>query len=218
MIRYLIRRLLWACALFVVITIVTFVIFFMIPVNPAKQACGQRATPTCIKNTTHTLGLDRPVSIQYLKFMDRLVLHQNLGRSFVTRQSVNKTVLNAAPVSASLVFGGAIVWMLIALPVGILVYPGGELLSEADVPLDSPAKPVEAEVAQDEPELEGAEAAPELWRELVEDFVVAIVADTHGDGRHKELTLDIRWRVRIPEAQAVTPPCPTGLSALTTCR
>src|SRR6266480_2258511 len=120
MIRYLIRRLLWACALFVVITIVTFVIFFMIPVNPAKQACGQRATPTCIKNTTHTLGLDRPVSIQYLKFMDRLVLHLNLGRSFVTRQSVNKTVLNAAPVSASLVFGGAIVWMLIALPVGIL--------------------------------------------------------------------------------------------------
>src|SRR5712691_12204381 len=120
MIRYLIRRLLWACALFVVITIVTFVIFFMIPVNPAKQACGQRATPTCIRNTTHTLGLDRPVSIQYLKFMDGLVLHQNLGRSFVTRQSVNKTVLNAAPVSASLVFGGAIVWMLIALPVGIL--------------------------------------------------------------------------------------------------
>ena len=120
MIRYLIRRLLWACALFVVITIVTFVIFFMIPVNPAKQACGQRATPTCIKNTTHTLGLDRPVSIQYLRFMDRLVLHLNLGRSFVTRQSVNKTVLNAAPVSASLVFGGAIVWMLIALPVGIL--------------------------------------------------------------------------------------------------
>src|SRR2546425_269328 len=120
MLRYLIRRLLWACALFVVITIVTFVIFFMIPVNPAKQACGQRATPTCIRNTTRTLGLDRPVSIQYLKFMDRLVLHLNLGRSFVTRQSVNKTVLNAAPVSASLVFGGAIVWMLIALPVGIL--------------------------------------------------------------------------------------------------
>src|SRR6266699_6131800 len=106
MIRYLIRRLLWACALFVVITIVTFVIFFMIPVNPAKQACGQRATETCIKETTHFYGLDRPIYIQYLKFMDLLVIHQSLGRSFTTRQSVNKIVKNAAPVTASLVFGG----------------------------------------------------------------------------------------------------------------
>jgi peptide/nickel transport system permease protein len=120
MLRYLIRRLLWAAVLFFVITIVTFVIFFMIPVNPAKQACGQRATPTCIKNTTKTLGLNRPVYIQYLKFVDKLVVHHDLGRSFVTRQSVNTTVLNAAPVTASLVFGGALLWMLVAMPIGIL--------------------------------------------------------------------------------------------------
>jgi len=120
MFRYLIRRLLWACVLFLVITVVTFVIFFMIPVNPAKQACGQRASERCILNAKHTLGLDRPLPIQYLRFMDRLVIHQNLGKSFVTRRSVNTLVLNAAPVTASLVFGGAFFWMLIALPVGIL--------------------------------------------------------------------------------------------------
>jgi peptide/nickel transport system permease protein len=120
MLRYLIRRLLWACMLFIVITMVTFVIFFMIPVNPAQQACGQRATPTCIKLATKRLGLDRPIYIQYLKFMDRLVVHRDLGKSFVNRQSVNKIVKNAAPVSASLIFGGAFFWMLIALPVGIL--------------------------------------------------------------------------------------------------
>src|SRR5713226_3305089 len=120
MFRYLIRRLLWACVLFLVITVVTFVIFFMIPVDPAKQACGQRATETCIRLARHTLGLDRPLPVQYLRFMDRLVVHQNLGKSFVTRRSVNTLVLNAAPVTASLVFGGAFFWMLIALPVGIL--------------------------------------------------------------------------------------------------
>src|SRR3954469_7596835 len=104
MLRYLIRRLLWACMLFIVITLVTFVIFFMIPVNPAQQACGQRATPTCIKLATERLGLDEPVYIQYLKFMDRLVVHHDLGKSFVTRRSVNTLVLDAAPVTASLVF------------------------------------------------------------------------------------------------------------------
>jgi len=44
----------------------------------------------------------------------------SLGRSFTNRLSVNYVVLNAAPVTASLVFGGAVFWMLIALPIGIL--------------------------------------------------------------------------------------------------
>jgi peptide/nickel transport system permease protein len=44
----------------------------------------------------------------------------SLGRSFTNRLSVNYVVAQAAPVTASLVFGGAILWMLIALPVGIL--------------------------------------------------------------------------------------------------
>jgi peptide/nickel transport system permease protein len=111
---------LWACLLFVVITLVTYVIFFIIPANPAKLSCGQRATELCIKSAEKTLGLDKPVYIQYGKFLERLVVHQNLGKSFTTRQSVNKIVANAAPVTASLVFGGAILWMMVALPVGIL--------------------------------------------------------------------------------------------------
>jgi peptide/nickel transport system permease protein len=120
LLRYLIRRLLWACLLFVVITMVTYVIFFIIPANPAKLACGQRATELCIKSAEKTLGLDKPVYVQYGKFLERLVVHQNLGKSFTTRQSVNTIVANAAPVTASLVFGGAVLWMLIALPIGIL--------------------------------------------------------------------------------------------------
>jgi peptide/nickel transport system permease protein len=118
--RYLIRRLLWAAVLFIAVTAVTYVIFFIIPADPARLACGQRATPECVKRAAHFLGTDRPVYIQYLKFLDRLILHQSLGRSFTTRQSVNHVVGQAAPVTASLVLGGAIFWMLIALPIGIL--------------------------------------------------------------------------------------------------
>jgi peptide/nickel transport system permease protein len=120
MLQYLIRRILWACVLFLVITIVAYVIFFIIPVNPAALACGQRATADCIKNASDNLGLDRPVYEQYGRFLWKLVGHQDLGKSYFNRQSVNETVLNAAPVTASLVLGGALLWMLIALPVGIL--------------------------------------------------------------------------------------------------
>src|SRR4051794_5638372 len=128
--RYLIRRLLWACVLFVAVTIVTYVIFYAIPADPARLACGQRATPECIKRAAHYLGTDRPLYVQYGKFFGRLMPFSftggphfktpSLGRSFSNRQTVNSVVVNAAPVTASLVFGGAVLWMLVALPVGIL--------------------------------------------------------------------------------------------------
>lgn len=120
MFRYFLRRLLWACVLFVAVTLVTFVIFFVIPANPARQLCGQRATPQCIERAQHFLGLDRPVSVQYVRFLDRLVVHQSLGRSFTNRQDVTHEVLQAAPVTASLVLGGAVIWLLVSIPIGIL--------------------------------------------------------------------------------------------------
>jgi peptide/nickel transport system permease protein len=119
-VHYLIRRILWAIVLFVAITMVAYIIFFIIPANPAQLACGQRASPACIRNASRNLGLDRPVYEQYGRFLRRLVVHRDLGTSYINRQSVNETVMNAAPVTASLVLGGAVLWMLIALPVGIL--------------------------------------------------------------------------------------------------
>ena len=130
MFRYLIRRLLWACVLFVAVTIVTYIIFYAIPADPARLACGQRATPECITRAAHYLGTDRPVYVQYGKFFGRLMpfsfhggphlKEPSLGRSFTNRESVNYVIGQAAPVTASLVFGGAVFWMLLALPIGIL--------------------------------------------------------------------------------------------------
>jgi peptide/nickel transport system permease protein len=120
LVRYLIRRILWAIVLFLAVTVVTYVLFFIIPANPAKQACGQACTTAQVKHVAHFLGTDRPIYIQYLKFLRNLVWHHSLGYSFFNRQSVNTLVLQAAPVTASLVIGGAILWMLIAIPVGIL--------------------------------------------------------------------------------------------------
>jgi peptide/nickel transport system permease protein len=118
--RYLIRRVLWALFLFLVITFVTFVIFFMAPNNPARAMCGgDQASPACLKTATEKLGLDKPVPVQYYKFLERLVVHQDLGTSYATSQSINEKIKKAAPVTASLVFGGAVLWMIIGLSVGI---------------------------------------------------------------------------------------------------
>ena len=120
MFRYLIRRILWAILLFIVITFVTFVIFYMGPNDPARAVCGgEQARRDCLVTATEKLGLDRPMPVQYYRFLKKLVVHQDLGTSFATSQSVNERIKEAAPVTASLVFGGAVLWMIIGLSVGI---------------------------------------------------------------------------------------------------
>src|SRR5436305_11645881 len=110
---------LWAAVLFVAVTLVAYVLFFLIPNNPARIVAGQAATNAEIIRVEHYLGTDRPVYVQYAKFLDRLIIHQNLGYSFRNRQSVNSIVGNAAPVTASLVLGGAIFCMPLPLPIGL---------------------------------------------------------------------------------------------------
>jgi len=120
MFRYLVRRLLWAILLFIVITFVTFVIFFIAPNNPARGYCGgENAKPACLKLATEKLHLDDSVPVQYLHFLQSLVIDRSLGKSYFTGQDVNEAIAQAAPVTASLVFGGAILWMMIGLVVGV---------------------------------------------------------------------------------------------------
>ena len=120
MFRYLIRRILWAFFLFLVVTWVTFVIFFMTPANPGRLVCGgDKATGECIKAATKALGLDKPIPVQYGRFLKQLVVHRSLGTSFVQKTPVNDIIAAAAPVTASLVFGGAVLWLIIGLTVGV---------------------------------------------------------------------------------------------------
>jgi peptide/nickel transport system permease protein len=132
MVRYLIRRLLWAIVLFWAVTVVSYVLFYLIPADPAKTACGQACTEVEVKRVAHFLGTDRPIYVQYGKFVGRLMpvggivqgdphfKTPSLGNSFYNRQPVNTLVLQAAPVTASLVFGGVVFWLLLAIPIGIL--------------------------------------------------------------------------------------------------
>jgi peptide/nickel transport system permease protein len=129
--RYLVRRILWAFVLFIAVTLVSYIIFFLVPAEPARLVAGPQAPPDAVERARKFLHLDEPIWKQYLRFLHSLspvtvdgarpeVKTPSLGRSFATRQEVNKIVKAAAPVTISLVIGGAILWMLIALPIGIL--------------------------------------------------------------------------------------------------
>lgn len=117
MLAYLVKRTAWAGVLFLVITMVTFVLFFVLPVSNARFVRRTEFSSTDFKRT---LQVDGPIYKQYGQFVARIVEHGSLGASYDSRRDVNSIVGQAAPVTLSLVLGGAIVWMLIAIPVGVL--------------------------------------------------------------------------------------------------
>jgi peptide/nickel transport system permease protein len=119
MFRYLVRRLLWAGVLFIAVTMVSYIIFFLVPAEPARLICGAQCTPDQIVRVRKEVGLDRPVWQQYASFLEGIVIHQSLGRSYATRQPVTEIIKDAAPVTASIIIGGVILWMMVALPIGV---------------------------------------------------------------------------------------------------
>jgi peptide/nickel transport system permease protein len=118
--HFLIRRIFWALWLFFVATLITYIIFFVIPTDPAQLAAGKASSPQVIAHIRQELHLDLPIYQQYWLFLWNMVKHQSLGYSFADGASVRWIIAQDAPVTASVVFGGAVFWLAISIPVGIL--------------------------------------------------------------------------------------------------
>lgn len=117
---YLIRRLGWAVVLFLIVTLYTYVLFFILPGNNQVIRRGFRTVQAPSTLRDNTLGVEnRSVVRDYGTFVWSLA-HLDLGTSRVTREPVADIIARAAPVTASLVLGGAVVWLLLAFPIGIL--------------------------------------------------------------------------------------------------
>jgi peptide/nickel transport system permease protein len=117
--RFLTRRVLFGLVVLWLVTLGTFFLFFVIPQDPAKTICGKAGTPTCVAQVRLRLGLDQPVIVQYWHYMDRL-LHGDLGTSFYTGASVNATIKADLPPTLSLIIGGAVLWLVAGISVGVL--------------------------------------------------------------------------------------------------
>jgi peptide/nickel transport system permease protein len=116
MLLFVARRLLWAGALAVVITVVAFVIFFMVPNNGATLRVGRGALASSLQTQ---FSLQGSLPDQYARFVGHL-LNGDFGRSTRTGDQASDVITQALPVTASLVIGGTIIWLLVAVPIGII--------------------------------------------------------------------------------------------------
>ncbi|WP_150246444.1 ABC transporter permease [Nocardiopsis quinghaiensis] len=141
MLNYILRRLGAGLLLLAVVTAVTFWIFYVLPrwagVTPQGMAAmyvGKAPTPEALAATVERLGLDEPVAVQFVEFVRSLLFGQEftfgretvecaapcLGYSFTTNSPVLPQLLDRLPVTLSLGFGAAVIWVIGGVAVGVL--------------------------------------------------------------------------------------------------
>jgi peptide/nickel transport system permease protein len=121
MARYIGRRILWGLFLLVVVSAITFLIFYAFPsADPAALRAGRQATPALIAQIRRSLGLDKPLYDQFWIYLKGLVLHFDLGFSYQNDVSVRSQIFSRLPVTLSLTVGAFVVWMLVGIPTGIV--------------------------------------------------------------------------------------------------
>ena len=118
MLAFVVGRLLWAVLLLVVISVITFALFFALPANaPGSNRQGQQAPNL---QTQFNLEGRKSLPSQYGQFVGRVVRHGDLGHSLRQPLSVKQIIRRALPVTASLVVGGTIIWLVLAFTIGLL--------------------------------------------------------------------------------------------------
>jgi peptide/nickel transport system permease protein len=121
MLAYIVRRLLWSVLLLLVVSFLTFVMFVILPsADPALLRAGRNPSPEVVAAIRENLGLDKPWYVQYAYYIRDLVLHFDFGYSYQNNIAVRDTIFDRLPATASLAVGGAITWLLIGIPIGIV--------------------------------------------------------------------------------------------------
>jgi peptide/nickel transport system permease protein len=138
---YIVRRLFWSVLLLIVLSLVTFSIFYLVPrlggATPetlAARYVGRAATAETVHLTAERLGLLDPVPVQYWHWVKGVFVGDTydfgsgvercpapcLGYSFITKQPVWPELLDRAPVTMSLAAGASLIWLVAGIAAGII--------------------------------------------------------------------------------------------------
>lgn len=134
MLKFLAKRLSATVVVLVLVSVSVFMIFSFLPIDPARLTCGKGCSPTVIEANRHRLGLDVPVQVQYVRFVEGMFVGRHYGEgsaaftcpapafgySFNKHECVTQLVGEAFPVTFSLAIGAFILWILMGVSLGIV--------------------------------------------------------------------------------------------------
>jgi peptide/nickel transport system permease protein len=140
-ITFIVRRLFGAVLMLLVVSMVTFAVFFLVPRiagqtvdQLATQYVGRNPNPTEVHAMEVKLGLDQPIYVQYGRFLKNIVAGEDFdtgtgishcpppcfGYSFKNQEAVWPQMLRALPVTGSLALGAAVIWLISGVGIGVL--------------------------------------------------------------------------------------------------
>jgi peptide/nickel transport system permease protein len=114
---YVVRRLAWSAVLLVAVTLNAYVLFYVVPTDDARF--GGAFANASEDTGVHRFEVEGSVLTGYLRFLGQ-VAQGDLGESWRTKEDVTEIIGRAAPATASLVVGGAVVWIAFALVIGVI--------------------------------------------------------------------------------------------------
>lgn len=116
---YLARRLFQAVLILIGVSLITFVLLYLLPADPARQIAGRTATAAQVANIRSQLGLDQPFFVQYARYLGHLV-QGDLGRSYLQRSEVADLIWARLPASLLLMLAAIVCELVLGLTMGIL--------------------------------------------------------------------------------------------------
>ena len=126
MAAYIARRLIWVVFLLFVITLITFVIFNVLPAgDPAVARAGRQPSPELIAAIREQLGLDKPKPVQFINYIGDILPFFGgngiyFGFSYQNNTDVLPEILERLPTTIFLTAGAVILWLSIGIPIGVL--------------------------------------------------------------------------------------------------
>lgn len=133
MARFLIRRSLSAVLTLFAVSVLTFLMFFVLPRDPVSGMCPKNCNPERLERVRQELGLSDPKIDQYLGYMKGIFVGRDLGSaqgghcdapclgySYVNNEPVSDTIARVLPVTLSIVIPAAILWLALGIGLGML--------------------------------------------------------------------------------------------------
>ncbi|MGY4916938.1 ABC transporter permease [Streptomyces sp. 900116325] len=131
MFRFLLRRVTGAVVILLIISAITFYLFYAIPRDPARMACGKVCTPELLGQIRLNLGIADSMPVQYWHWLVGIFMGRDygnyghcpapcLGYSFTNRQPVFGTIMDRLPLTLSLSLGAAFFFLIFGVGAGML--------------------------------------------------------------------------------------------------
>lgn len=117
---YILRRLIGLVPLLLLVAVIAFTLVRLTPGDPAAVAAGENASPADVARIRSVMGLDRPLPVQFVRWIDRVFLHADLGESLTLKKPVVEVIAQRIQPTALLTLFGTLVSVVLGIPLGII--------------------------------------------------------------------------------------------------